>query len=92
MTFAETTFAETLNQNDCSCGVEDGVYFFLSEGGAKSPTEVGDYRLAASSSCPPPWCWSVTETQWGLVGFEKNTDKRVCAVYDAQTRLWVDLN
>ena len=82
------TFAETLNQNECSCGVEDGVTFFLSEDGAKAPTEVGDYRIETDV------CGALVEhygEQYLVVGFEKNTDKRVCAVYDNKTRLWTDL-
>lgn len=83
------TFAETLNQNECSCGVEDGVTFFLSDDGAKAPTEVDGYRLESDV------CGVLVEhygEQYLVVGFEKSTDKRVSAVYDDKTRHWTDLS
>lgn len=82
------TFAETLSENECSCGVEDGVTFFLSEGGAKSPTQVGEYRLEAD---PSGVLVEYHGEKYLVVGYEKATDKRVCAVFDDKVNLWADL-
>ena len=43
------TFAEALNEEACSCGLEDGSTWFADSNG-NEPETVGDYRLVRNNN------------------------------------------
>lgn len=98
------TFAETLNQAGCSCGVEDGYHWFTDAEGDET-SKAGDYVVSQTHNGPRVWQESDGRhgftgrpvdgkpyEVYGVEGFDKD-GKRCVALYNLNGDLqWTDYN